>query len=436
MKKQLFIWYFGVASATLFGQSAERIPITRATVLAKVVEQNKAIQIAEQDYIGARAELSQSNAIILPTLSVSHSAMVTTNPLMAFGSKLNQEVLTASDFNPALLNDPSQIQNYATNITLEQPLINVDGFYQRQAAKLQMQATKLQWDRSIEYIYLETNKAYMQLQLAHKAVAVMQQAVATAEANKNVAQDNVKAGYMQQADFLSVEIQVNQWKDQLSAAESNLENASDYLGYIINEPSTAVYVPSDSLSIQLAETSSEKLSENRSDVRAMQMASVAYEKMHQSSKMSFLPRLNAFGSYQLYDDQIFSAGADGYLLGAQLSWTIFEGAKRFGKVKQSGATSKKASLEYQQYIAKSQLELNHARRELSDAENRFETAKLAKQQAKEVLRIRSNRFKEGLEKTSDLLQAENQYAQKQLAYYQSMFTYNMAQSTLTFLTKD
>ena len=35
---------------------------------------------------------------------------------MAFGSKLNQEILTASDFNPALLNDPGQIQNFATEL--------------------------------------------------------------------------------------------------------------------------------------------------------------------------------------------------------------------------------------------------------------------------------------------------------------------------------
>ncbi len=59
---------------------------------------------------------------------------------MAFGSKLNQEILTQNDFNPALLNDPSQIENYATKFEIQQPLINVDGIYQRKAAKTKMQA--------------------------------------------------------------------------------------------------------------------------------------------------------------------------------------------------------------------------------------------------------------------------------------------------------
>ncbi len=436
MKKHILIWSLGIASVALFGQSAERIPITKATVLSKVDAQNSSIKIAEQNYNSAKAGFSQANAVILPTISVSHTAMVTTNPLMAFGSKLNQEILTATDFNPALLNDPDQIENYATNIAFEQPLINVDGFYQRKAAKMQMQATKLQWDRSIEHIYLEVDKAYMQLQLAHKAVAVMKQAVITAEANKKVAKDNLEAGYMQQADFLSVEIQVNQLKDQLRVAESQLQNASDYLGFLMSEPSEAIYLPSDSLEIQLGEVEAVQLSENRSDIQAMSLASQAYKKMHQSDKMSFLPRLNAFGSYQLYDDELFRADADGYLLGAQLSWTLFEGAKRFGKTKESGANSQKADLEYEQYVAKSQLEINQAKRQLADARQQFETAQLAEQQAKEVLRIRTNRFKEGLEKTTDLLMAETQYAQMQLAYYQSIFAYNMAQSTLTFLTKN
>ena len=436
MKKHLLIWTFGMASVALFAQSSEQIPITKAEVLTKVDAQNRSIKIAEQNYKSAKAGFSQANSVILPTISVSHTAMVTTNPLMAFGSKLNQEVLSAADFNTTLLNDPDQIENYATRVAFEQPLINVDGFYQRKAAKTQMQATKLQWDRSIDYVYLKVDKAYMQLQLAHKAVAVMQQAVATAEANQKVAKDNLDAGYMQQADFLSVQIQVNQLKDQLKMAESQWQNASDYLGFIMNQSPEAIFQPTDSLAIQLIDNGITELSENRADIQAMSIATDAYKQMHQSDKMSFLPRLNAFGSYELYDDELFRADANGYLLGAQLSWTVFEGAKRIGKTKQSGANSQKATLEYEQYVSQSKLEINQAKRQLADAQHQFETAQLAQQQAKEVLRIRTNRFKEGLEKTTDLLMAETQYAQMQLAYYQSIFAYNMAQSTLTFLLKN
>jgi outer membrane protein TolC len=70
-----------------------------------------------------------------------------------------------------------------------------------------------------------------------------------------------------------------------------------------------------------------------------------------------------------------------------------------------------------------------------DAENKLQLSKLAMEQSNESLRIRTNRFKEGLEKTSDLLIAETQFAQKELEYYQTIFEYNYAQAYLQFLTK-
>ena len=72
---------------------------------------------------------------------------------------------------------------------------------------------------------------------------------------------------------------------------------------------------------------------------------------------------------------------------------------------------------------------------LLDAENKLKLTKLALDQSGESMRIRTNRFKQGLEKTSDLLLVETQYSQKQLEYYQTIFEYNYAQSYLNFLTK-
>ena len=178
------------------------------------------------------------------------------------------------------------------------------------------------------------------------------------------------------------------------------------------------------------------ISENRADIKAMQLASNAYEEMNKADKMTFLPRLNAFGSYEIYDNKIFQGDANGYLIGAQLSWDIFQGSKRFGKAQKSKAEFEQSKLEYTQYVSKSNLELNKVKRQLIDVRNRLELTALAVEQSKESLRIRKNRFKEGLEKTSDLLITEAQFAQKQLEYYQTIFEYNYTQTYLEFLTKN
>ena len=94
-------------------------------------------------------------------------------------------------------------------------------------------------------------------------------------------------------------------------------------------------------------------------------------------KCAYLPRLNAFGTYELYDDKIFNANAKGYLVGAQLSWNVFEGYKRIGKTQKSKAELDKAEISLDQYKSQSQLEFNKAKRQLKDAENQYEFNKFS-----------------------------------------------------------
>ena len=433
MKRVLIIATLIWTQGQLFAQ--DHIKISLADVLVKVQESNASIKVSEQEAQMAKYDYRFSNSIFLPQIAVSHTGMATTNPLMAFGSKLNQEILTQADFNPALLNNPDQIENYATKVSVEQPLINLDGFYQRKAAKTTMEAKELQAMRTRDYLDFEAQKAYGQLQLAHRAVAVLQKAHEAANANLNMAQNSYDQGLLQKADLLEVKVRVTEVSDQLNTAKSNVQNASDYLSYLMNEEGDVVYEPSEELIPEnLVETTEGSLVD-RADIKAMDLVSEAYKANMRADNMTFLPRLNAFASYEMYDDQIFQADAKGYIIGASLSWDVFKGSQRFAKVGKSKTSYEKAKQEYEQYVAKSTMELQRTKRMVEDAKSRLETSKLAMEQSEESLRIRTNRFKEGLEKTTDLLMAEATYAEKQLAYYQTIFEYNQAQSLLTFLTK-
>jgi outer membrane protein TolC len=437
MKNKIILSSVGIFAFLMNAIAQDTIPISKKDILEKVNENNLQIKIAEKNAASAKADYNQSNSLFLPNISASHTAISTTNPLMAFGSKLNQEILTAADFNPALLNDPSQTQNYATKIEILQPIINVDGFYGRQAAKSKFEAFQLQTERTKEYLQLEVNKAFMQLQLAYKAVDVLAKANATAQANLKLVENYAKQGMLQKTDLLSVQVRVNEVKNQWQYAKSNVQNASDYLAFLLNDDnSDKVYKPIEEISntIELTDFDS-KLISNRKDFLALDKSVEAYGKMAQMNKMSFLPRLNAFGSYEMYDTQIFQTGAQGYTIGAQLSWDVFDGYKSIGKLQKAKADYDKAQTESQQYKAQSQLELNKTNRQLTDAENKVSLSKLALEQSQEAYRIRENRFKEGLEKTTDLLNSETLQFQKELEYLQAVFEYNFTQKYLEFLTQ-
>ncbi|RAR49019.1 TolC family protein [Flavobacterium lacus] len=437
MKQLINSLPFGIMIVVVSAFGQDTLKLSRTDLSTKLAEQNLQLKISNQTFESARSDYRQSNALFLPSISASHTAITTTNPLMAFGSKLNQEILTQADFNPALLNDPSQVQNYATRIEVLQPIFNADGLYERRAAKSKMEAYQLQTERTKEYLELEVNKAFMQLQLAYKAVGVVEKANSTAQANLNLVNNYFKQGMLQKTDLLDVQVRVNEITNQLSYAKSNVRNASDYLAFLLNEDTKGgIYKPVENLeneinpSLEMAQ-----LSASRKDFLAMEKSTEAYRNMMTSGRMSFLPRLNAFGTYELYDTEIFQFGANGYTVGAQLSWNLFDGYKSIGKFEKSKVEFQKAETEAEQYKKQSQLELNKTNRQLADAQNKVALSKLAFEQTQESFRIRQNRFTQGLEKTTDLLMTETQTAQKELEYLQAVFEYNFTKMYIEFLTK-
>ena len=421
--------------ASSLGMAQETQLLSKSELLRNVLENGNVLKIEAQRVKEAKGDLNQANAVYLPSISASYTGTTTTNPLMAFGSKLNQEVLTPSDFDPQILNNPERIDNFATKLEIRQPLINMDGIFQRKAAKSKYEAAQFQRERTREHQELQVEEKYMQLQLSYRMVDVMKRSKTASEENLRIAQNSYDQGLLQRSDLLAAEVQLMEMENRLRYAQSNVKNVSGQLAVMMNDKSDVVFQPSDQLEPARDMVTVDSISSERSDIQAMRAVTTAYEQQYRSDKMSFLPRLNAFGSYELYDNEFLQADANGYLVGAQLSWDLFDGNKRVAKTGKSKAAYDRSNLEYEQYLAESKLELENAYRMLNDAGNNLSLSEKALEQYEESLRIRKNRFREGLERTSDLLFAEAKFAEKQLDYYQTVFQYNYALAYVRFLTK-
>lgn len=429
----LFTAFIGHNSA--IGQ--DTLLVSRETMIDRVLENNHQAKIAEMQAKMAHADLQKSNSLYLPQVTASYTGITTNNPLMAFGSKLNQEVLTPADFNPALLNDPDNIENFATEILVLQPLLNLDGVYGRSAASITKEAYELKSERYKEYLILEATKMYMQLQLAYEAVAVLERASATSKEAMKMVQDYYEQGMIQRADVLDVEVRASEVNAQLRYAYSNVRNTSDALAVLIGDQPGVLYQPTDPHINQEAKLSfSTELPSDRKDLRAMELSVQGYKNMLKSSQMKFLPRINAFGSFQLYDNQPLGFGANGYIVGAKLSWSLFNGYQNIANNTKAKIEAEKARTEQEQYTLQQQAELFKANRMLQDSQQKAETYRLALEQAQESYRTRKDRFEEGLEKTTDLLVAETQMFKKELEYRQAIFEFNFAREYLLFLTKN
>jgi outer membrane protein TolC len=156
--------------------------------------------------------------------------------------------------------------------------------------------------------------------------------------------------------------------------------------------------------------------------------------MIKANKMSWLPKLNAFGSYQLNGSRIPGFSANAYIAGVQITWDIFKGYKTKNTIATQTLERNKLSEQLIQQKNQSQLELNKAYRDLSDARFDIEQQKLSIQQASEALEILQNRYQQGLVNTTDILQATTQLSQQKFALAQAIFNYHVTKAYLQFLT--
>ena len=423
-----------VSLAPIRAQEATVLSLEEARSRARA--HNTDMKLFQKEFAIAKADYERTRAVLLPQIRVTNTSTFTNNPLMAFGFKLLQRDVSAPDFDPGLLNDPGDVENFNTRIEMQQPIINVDGWQERKAANLKLEVSNLQQERYLEYLDLEVTKTYMQLQLANKSTQVLEKARETALENQKFARNNLEQGLIQNADYLNVEVRLNEIENRLTAARSQAQNVADYLALLMGEESNFMPAPESEL-VPVRNQIPEEISLNteRKDIKANAIAAEAQKKMYNSSKLNFVPRANAMASYEWNDREVFGFGANNYLIGIQLSWDLFGGYKNIGKVHREKAMYEKATLQQQKYIDQSEIELNKAKRQLADASNGISLASLALEQSEESLRITTNRFEQGLERTTELLFAETQFLEKELAYYESVFNLNFAQAYLEFLSK-
>lgn len=410
-------------TATLDMQEAVKTAVTqnRNIVLAKLDE-----QIAKENY-------RQTNSIFLPQVNFSYTAFTTNNPLNAFGFKLQQQTIAQSDFNPTTLNHPDATSDVMTRLSAQQPLLNMDMLYQRKGAAVQMELYRYKTQRSTEFITWQVKQTYLQLQFAWNVSDVMQEALNTANATYKVTSDRFEQGLVQKSDLLNVQVQVKNLETRNAEARANIANASDYLSLLMNKEQGVTYriqpVNFDSIEDKIA-----SLPENRADFKAMEAAVESYSYMVKSSRNSYLPRINAFGDYQLHDKSMFGFDANGYLAGVQLSWDIFKGFQTLHKTNTLVLERNKLVQQLEDKKEEGRAELSKANRELTDASYKIRQQTDAVAQSTETMRILQNRYEQGLVTTTDVLQSQAQLSQQKLLYTQAIYDRNSSLIHIEFLT--
>lgn len=75
MKKTIYTLIALALLSNMKLQAQELISITKTEVLGRVSENNTSIKISEEEFKQARADYRQTNAVFLPNITASHTAL-------------------------------------------------------------------------------------------------------------------------------------------------------------------------------------------------------------------------------------------------------------------------------------------------------------------------------------------------------------------------
>ncbi|MCG8580141.1 MAG: TolC family protein [Bacteroidales bacterium] len=394
--------------------------------LSLASENNREVQKALADVEAAKAGNQQALGAFLPSVELSSGYTTSNDPLYAFGFKLQQQSVTMADFDPAVINDPGQTNHFATQVMVEQPLINLDAWAGKGAANNQVKATEKKIEYTKEHISFMVKQTYYGLQLAQNRVEVMKKAQAATNSYLKMAEDNLQQGYLKEADVMAIRVRQYEQMAMVQEAENQVKNVSEMLNFLMGRDIALPIQVTDSIKQVSFSFNNATSILNRSDVLAMQHGLEAQKKLSKSDLYKFAPRVNAFGAYNLYDADFGGFGDNSYMVGVKLQWRIFNGGRNIGKYNQTKANYNKARIVYQDYVEKENMELSKASRAIAVAESQMVTYNLAADEAIESLRIRTNRYNQGMEKTSDLLMAETKAEESVLKKLNAIYNYNVA----------
>lgn len=429
--KTILIVFIAIFSLETYAQ--DTVPLLLSEAVEQAVRNNREVVLANIEKERAASRFGLTNAVLLPQITASYTAVTTDNPLNAFGFKLQQQSVTPNDFSPQLLNNPSSTQNYAAKVEVNQPLLNLDMVWQRRAAGREIDIYHYKASRTKEFVAFEVSKSFLQLQLAQDAVHVLEESLLNADSILVKAENYFKEGLLQKSDLLIIKVQAAGIQSKLEEARNNVQNTSDYLSLLMGVNAGAIY------SVELLEkydaaNLNSTIPEGRADIRAMTSAVKAQAIMVNAARMSYLPRLNAFGNYMFNDGKASGFGSSSYLIGAQLSWTLFNATSSHYKIAEQKLALESAEQQLAWQREQSQVELNRAWRRLSNAQFDLEQRETSVAQAAEGFRIRNDRFTLGLVSATDLLQSQSLLFEQRLLRSEALCNYNVAIEYINFLT--
>lgn len=325
--------------------------------------------------------------------------------------------------------------NYYTlgQVTLQQMLYDF-GVTQNQATikRLDYEAYKTTLAGTINEVIYQTKDAYFNLLYAFENKKVAQDTVDKFEMFYNQAKAFYEIGMNPKVDVTIAEVNLSNAKLQLIQADNAVNLAVARLNNIMGVPFIDQYNVQERLKYQPVDITFNQSVEIAREARPeLKLAELKVESAKQTMKLvkkSYFPTLSVEGQYQ-------RGGRSwnnnyGYNFGGYLNFPTINGMLIKNEIKEARYLYDKEIANAKNTQNQIYLEIQNAFLKLQEKKNQMPVAMLNVKKSKENYELSYGRYRVGEASPTELKDAQINYQQAQLSYYNALYQYNSAKAEL------
>ena len=382
------------------------------------------LAIVEEKEI-AQGRILESYSQVLPTLSANTGYMRLDRPQsITFGG--NQ--VTIGNRN-----------NYSANLQVTQPVFRGGEITAAmRAAKIFSYLTDERIRGAVQETIFDVTRAYYTTLLAQELFKVNEEAVKSAEAHYKDVKNQKEQGVVSQYDVLQAQVNVSLFQAEMIQQRNRVNifktRLLKFMGVaqereieLSNKLTYEPYQPVLEEAMRLAMEKRPDLYTTELNVRLQKEALII-------AKSAYWPQVNAIFTQEWakpdpHDPTINSWG-NAWSTGILMSYPLFDGFGREGRVMAEKARLKQSNYELMDAEERTILEIHQSIVSIRDAEEFVQSQKLNLDAATEGLRLAEVGFKEGVNTEVDVIAARSAKTRTQGLYYQAMYDHMIARLEL------
>ncbi|MGH7971615.1 MAG: TolC family protein, partial [Limisphaerales bacterium] len=324
------------AALLLGGVALGAEPWTLVRALEQALAQNPDARLAQQRIVAAQAGLEQANAAFWPRVQFQSSYTRTDNPMMVFGSILNQRAYSSSlDFNNVPDVDDLNVRGVVT-----MPLYAGGRMKAiRKSASANAEAARSDDEAVRNALEFEVTRAFFTVLKTREFIHAAEAGVNSYETNMAIARKRLESGALLKTEALDLEVRLAQAREDLVRAQNANALSRRALRNLLGIEEGGFDVAEKARTPAMPGSGDFS---HRAELAAARQRERAAEEQARGAKAGYLPRLSAFGSLDYDYGLKFDNGGHSYTAGGLLQWDVWDGKLTRAKVLEAQANLESA----------------------------------------------------------------------------------------------